>query len=93
VRGGGLDLFTGALSIAFITSIVPSTSPAAPLLQALFDLTPAEARTASQITEGRSIEQISSATGLTQNTIRTHLKSVFQKQECSGRQNWQVCSA
>ena len=75
----GLDVFTGALSIVFITSIVPSTSPPAPLLQALFDLTPAEARMASQITEGKSIEQISSATGIAQNTIRTHLKSVFQK--------------
>jgi DNA-binding CsgD family transcriptional regulator len=79
LRGGGLDLFTGALSIVFITSMVPSMSPAASLLQALFDLTPAEARTASQITEGKSIEQISAATGIAQNTIRTHLKSVFQK--------------
>ena len=79
LRGGGLDVFTGALSIVFITSMVPSTSPAAPLLQALFDLTPAEARTASQITQGKSIEQISSATGIAQNTIRTHLKSVFHK--------------
>jgi DNA-binding CsgD family transcriptional regulator len=77
--GGGLDVFTGALSIVFVTSMVPSASPAPSLLQALFDLTPAEARTASQITEGRSVEQMSSATGLSQNTIRTHLKSVFQK--------------
>lgn len=79
LRGGGLDVFTGALSIVFVTSMTPSASPAPSLLQALFDLTPAEARTASQITEGKSIEQISIATGLSQNTIRTHLKSVFQK--------------
>lgn len=79
LHGGGRDVFTGALSIVFITSMVPSTSPAAPLLQALFDLTPAEARTASQITEGKSVEQISSTTGIAQNTIRTHLKSVFHK--------------
>ncbi len=79
LRGGGLDVFTGALSIVFTTSIIPSASPAPSLLQALFDLTPVEARTAGQITEGKSIEQISSATGISQNTIRTHLKSVFQK--------------
>ena len=79
LRGGGLDVFTGALSIVFTTSIIPSASPAPSLLQALFDLTPAEARTAGQITEGKSIGQISSATGISQNTIRTHLKSVFQK--------------
>lgn len=79
LRGAGLDVFTGALSLVFITSIIPSTSPVPSLLQALFDLTPAEARTASQITEGKSIEQISSASGISPNTIRTHLKSVFQK--------------
>ena len=79
LRGGGLDVFTGALSIVFITSIVPNASPSSPLLQALFDLTPAEARMASHITEGKSVEQISLATGIAQNTVRTHLKSVFQK--------------
>jgi DNA-binding CsgD family transcriptional regulator len=79
LRGGGLDVFAGALSIVFTTSMIPSASPAPSLLQALFDLTPAEARTAGQITEGKSIEQISSTTGISQNTIRTHMKSVFQK--------------
>jgi DNA-binding CsgD family transcriptional regulator len=79
LRGDGLDVFAGALSIVFTTSMIPSASPAPSLLQALFDLTPAEARTAGQITEGKSIEQISSTTGISQNTIRTHLKSVFQK--------------
>jgi DNA-binding CsgD family transcriptional regulator len=79
LRGGGLDIFTGALSIMFVTPIVPTASPAPSLLQALFDLTPAEARTASQVTEGKSIEQISMITGTSPNTIRAHLKSVFQK--------------
>lgn len=79
LRGGALDVFTGALSIVFTTSMTPSASPAPSLLQALFDLTPAEARTAGQITEGKSIEQISFESGISQNTIRTHLKSVFQK--------------
>lgn len=79
LKGGALDVFTGALSIVFTTSMTPSASPAPSLLQALFDLTPAEARTAGQITEGKSIEQISFESGISQNTIRTHLKSVFQK--------------
>lgn len=79
LRGGALDVFAGALSIVFTTSMTPSASPAPSLLQALFDLTPAEARTAGQITEGKSIEQISFESGISHNTIRTHLKSVFQK--------------
>jgi DNA-binding CsgD family transcriptional regulator len=79
LRGAGLDLFTGALSIMFLTPVVPNSSVPPELLQALFDLTPAEARVASQVTEGRSIEQIALSTGLSHNTVRTHLKSVFLK--------------
>jgi DNA-binding CsgD family transcriptional regulator len=79
LRGAGLDVFTGALFIIFITPVVPKSGPSPELLQALFDLTPAEARTASQITEGKSIEQISCSGGVAQTTIRTHLKSVFAK--------------
>jgi DNA-binding CsgD family transcriptional regulator len=79
LRGGGLDVFAGALSVVYVTLVVPKSSPAPEILQALFDLTPAEARTASLITGGQSIEQISLATGTAQNTIRTQLKSVFQK--------------
>jgi DNA-binding CsgD family transcriptional regulator len=79
LRGAGLDLFTGALSIMFLTPVVPNSSVPPELLQALFDLTPAEARVASQVTEGRSIELIALSTGLSHNTVRTHLKSVFLK--------------
>ncbi len=79
LRGAGLDLFTGALSIIFLTPVVPNNSMSPELLQALFDLTPAEARIANQITEGRSIEWIALSTGHSHNTIRTHLKSVFHK--------------
>jgi DNA-binding CsgD family transcriptional regulator len=79
LRGVGLDLFTGALSIIFVTPVVPNSSPAPELLQALFDLSPAEARIASQLTDGRSIEQIAVLNGLSHNTVRTQLKSVFAK--------------
>ena len=79
LRGAGLDLFTGALSIIFLTPVVPNSSPAPELLQALFDLSPAEARIASQLTDGRSIDQIAVTNGLSHNTIRTQLKSVFAK--------------
>jgi DNA-binding CsgD family transcriptional regulator len=79
LRGAGLDLFTGALSIVFITPVVPNSSLSPDLLQALFDLTPAEARVASLVADGKTIEGIAVATSGSQNTIRSHLKSVFQK--------------
>jgi DNA-binding CsgD family transcriptional regulator len=79
LRGAAKDVFTGALSILFITPVVPNSSPEPEVLQALFDLTPAEARAANLITTGKSIEQISAMTGIAQNTIRTQLKSIFLK--------------
>jgi DNA-binding CsgD family transcriptional regulator len=79
LRGAGFDLFTGAISIMFLTPVVPNSSPAPELLQALFDLTPAEARLAGQLTQGNSIEQIALSNNLSHNTLRTHLKSVFSK--------------
>jgi DNA-binding CsgD family transcriptional regulator len=79
LRGAGLDLFTGALSIVFITPVVPNSSLSPDLLQALFDLTPAEARIASLVADGKTIAGIAFADDSSENTIRTHLKSVFQK--------------
>jgi DNA-binding CsgD family transcriptional regulator len=79
LRGAGLDLFTGALSIVFVTPVVPNSSLSPDLLQALFDLTPAEARVASLVADGKTIGGIAFADNSSENTIRTHLKSVFQK--------------
>ncbi|UPJ41120.1 helix-turn-helix transcriptional regulator [Bradyrhizobium sp. 40] len=79
LRGAGLDIFSGAISIVFVTPVVPNSSFAPELLGALFDLSPAEARIASQLTDGSSIEEIAISTGLSHNTIRSQLKSVFSK--------------
>ena len=79
LRGAGLDLFTGALSILFITPVVPGSSLSPDLLQALFDLTPAEARVASLVANGKTVEGVAFATSSSQNTVRSHLKSIFQK--------------
>ena len=77
--GGGFDLFTGAMSVLYITPVIPNSGPAPELLQALFDLTPAESRVTQLILEGKSVDLIATATGNSHNTIRTHLKSVFLK--------------
>ena len=49
------------------------------LLQALFDLTPAEARIASLVIDGKSVDSISKIQSVSLNTVRTQLKSVFMK--------------
>lgn len=79
LRLAGLDVFAGAVSILFLTPLTPQNSPAPEMLQALFDLTPAEARVASLLIDGNTIDTISKTHSVSLNTVRTQLKSVFQK--------------
>jgi DNA-binding CsgD family transcriptional regulator len=79
LRGSGLDVFTGATSLLYVTPVSQQNPPATELLQALFDLTPAEARVAALIAEGHAVDTIASSLSVTLNTVRTQLKSVFTK--------------
>jgi DNA-binding CsgD family transcriptional regulator len=79
LRLAGLDVFAGAVSILFLTPITQQRGPGPELLQALFDLTPAEARIASLLIDGKSVSLISKMQSVSLNTVRTQLKSVFVK--------------
>jgi DNA-binding CsgD family transcriptional regulator len=73
------DLFSGATSLLFVTPVIRSKAPDVGLLEALFDLTPAEAKVASLLVEGCSVETIAAVQDVTANTVRQQLKSVFAK--------------
>lgn len=49
------------------------------LIAATYDLTPAEARVAASLARGLSPDQISLASGVAISTIRTQLRSIFEK--------------
>lgn len=55
----------------------PRISPV--LLRQLYPFTPAEARLASRLLGGRSIEELAAETGVTRQTVRQHLKQIFHK--------------
>jgi DNA-binding CsgD family transcriptional regulator len=68
------------MSILLLTPIThQQRSPGPELLQALFDLTPAEARITSLLIDGNSVTAISKMQSVSLNTVRTQLKSVFLK--------------
>jgi DNA-binding CsgD family transcriptional regulator len=48
-------------------------------LMSIFNLTPAEARLASRLSSGASIEEIAAELSIAYETSRTQLKSIFQK--------------
>lgn len=75
---GGENLF-GASSLLVVTRLAPPAAPAAELLQGLFDLTPAEARVAREIGEGRTVDTIAATFGLSRETVRSQLKAVLGK--------------
>jgi len=75
----GHDVFAGASSILVVTRLTPPAAQPAELLQGLFDLTPAEARVASGIGEGRTVESIAEGFGLSRETVRSQLKAVLGK--------------
>jgi len=55
------------------------------VLSATFDLTPAEARLAAMIVNGRTPEQCAVALGVKISTVRSHLVSVYGKTGTAGR--------
>ena len=79
VCGDARDVFGGEKILLTIMPITPTDGPTVELLQELYDLTPAEARLARGLTAGRSIAEIAEATGVSRDTVKFHLKSVFLK--------------
>jgi DNA-binding CsgD family transcriptional regulator len=68
-----------AVSVAFIGN--PDTGPVTTteVLEQLYSLTRAEAELVRMLSEGRSLEQVAAARGVTMNTVRSQLKQVFSK--------------
>lgn len=79
VRGAAHDVFSGASGIILVTPVLPQAVPNAEVLQGLFDLTPAEARVARGIGEGRTVDAIAEGFGLSRETVRSQLKAVLGK--------------
>lgn len=79
VRGAANDVFSGAASVLIVTPVERKKVPGAEVLQGLFDLTPAEARVARGIAEGRTLEAIALAAGVSQETVRSQLKAALGK--------------
>lgn len=79
IAGAARDIFTDSATIVVIADPRRRTLPDHALLQAMFDLTPTEARIARQLTEGSSPTSIATASRLSVNTVRSHLKQIYLK--------------
>ena len=65
------------LATLFDPQQVPSFDPYA--LSSLLDLTPAQARVAAGLAQGRTVDEMAAAGGTRVSTVRSHLASVLQR--------------
>jgi DNA-binding CsgD family transcriptional regulator len=79
VCGAAHDIFATASAILLITPVQNAASPDSKLLQALFDLTPAESRIAQGIGRGETVDTIAARLGISAATARSQLKGVMAK--------------
>jgi DNA-binding CsgD family transcriptional regulator len=79
VRGSARDIFSQSLALLLITPVDRNSVPTAEVLQGLFDLTPAEARVARGIAEGKTVDAISLTYGTSRETVRKQLAAVLGK--------------
>lgn len=79
LTGQGRDVFSGGRAILVATRLDPPAAPTAELLGGLFDLTAAEARVARAITQGLTTDEAATGLGLSRETVRSYLKTIFGK--------------
>jgi DNA-binding CsgD family transcriptional regulator len=67
------------LALAVISVGGVDTAAIAWRMRQVYGLTPAEARVASLLAVGKNLQEIATVTGVTEPTLRTHLRSIFGK--------------
>jgi len=79
VCGAAHDVFAAAQVLLLVTPLDLRVLPPAELLRGLFDLTPAESALTRRLLSGETLDAIAEAGGLSVETVRKRLKSVFSK--------------
>jgi DNA-binding CsgD family transcriptional regulator len=80
LRRSAHEIFSGGDWLLVATSIrADAIAPSAPILRALFDLSPAEVRLATAIATGLTLQDAASAANIQISTARTYLDRIFRK--------------
>jgi len=66
-------------AVAFISDPLQTQRPAEALLRVFYRLTPAECRVALLLSDGQAPREIAGKLGVTDNTVRSQIKSIFSK--------------
>jgi len=79
IRDNSIDTSQPIRAVAFVIDPLQHNRPTQDILRTLFGLSPAECRVALLLGDGRSPREISQAVGVSFNTVRSQMKSIFAK--------------
>ncbi len=79
LRRQALDFFARGAFLVIATPPSANPLPGPVILNALYDLTPAESRVASKLMDGLDIETVATSMAVSRETVRTHAKRIYQK--------------
>jgi DNA-binding CsgD family transcriptional regulator len=79
IVGASRDIFSVADMLLVMTSAAEEGDVDPKIMEGLFDLTPAEAAIARDLTLGKNLNTIARLRGVTAGTVRSQLKSIFDK--------------
>jgi DNA-binding CsgD family transcriptional regulator len=79
IKGAAHDLFSRAEALLIVTPLTASRMTDDSILSGLFDLTAAESRLARGLLEGLTLKEVARRLGLSVQTLRSQLKTVFDK--------------
>lgn len=82
IRRGVRDIFANCAGVLVLTPVTLPQAPPVELVQSLFDLTPAEARVARDLTTGQTVEEIAANGAVQVSTVRSHVRGVLEKTGC-----------
>lgn len=74
-----------AVAVVWIVDPAAKTQVAPRSLEELLGLTAAQSRVAAALAEGRTVREVAVSQGISEGTVRWHLKGIFARTGCSGQ--------
>jgi DNA-binding CsgD family transcriptional regulator len=83
IRLSARDIFVRCSAVLVLSPVSAPQAPSIELVQSLFDFTPAEARVARSLANGKTVNDIALDAHTSLNTVRSHVRGVLQKTGCA----------
>lgn len=85
IRREARDIFQEAVALVVVNPVEEGTTPSPDIIQALFDLSPAESRAVRAFAAHKTYEGAARTLNLSKETIRSQIKAVYSKTGLSGQ--------